>query len=142
MRSVAKNIFITVIVLTGIIFTSGVHDLFAYRESLYVPRVDYLNPQNGAVIEIGPRGSVTFSWKMVPIPGGGRHSYRFTLYKAEGYDVVESAVLGPDTYSFDVPAGKFEPGQRYRWQVKQRDTQTMQWSEYDNWYFKVAESAK
>ncbi len=140
MRGVMRKALITTIMLFCVMFTAQARDLSAYRESLFVPRVAYLNPDNGAEIELGGRSSIVFSWKMVPIPAGGRDSYKFTLYKGDGYDVVASVVLGPETFSFDVPASKFEPGKRYRWQVKQRDARTMEWSAYDSWYFQVANS--
>ncbi|MFA6079018.1 MAG: hypothetical protein WC779_04670 [Candidatus Omnitrophota bacterium] len=136
---------VTVVMLSCSMFAAAAGDVFAFRdsrESSYTPRVEYMNPANGAVVEMAGRSSIVFSWKMVPIPSGGRDSYRFTLYKAEGYEVVENAVLNSETFSFEVPAAKFEPGQRYRWQVKQRDSDSMQWSEYDSWYFKIAENAQ
>lgn len=102
-----------------------------------VPRVVYEKPQSQSVIDVSGNKGIVFEWARVPIPSNGRDSYRFVLYKGEGYDLVADQLLDPRTFSIEVPADKLENGMKYWWYVKQRDEITMQWSEYDIWYFSV-----
>ena len=102
-----------------------------------VPRVAYTNPISQSAVDISDGKAVVFAWAMLPIPGGTRDSYRFVLHKGDGYDMIFEKVMDPQTFSIEVPAGKFEAGMKYWWYVRQRDARTMEWSQYDTWYFKV-----
>lgn len=101
------------------------------------PQVVYESPYNDSTVDLKGKQSISFKWQMVPIPSGGREVYRFTLYKGDGYDVVLNKIIDSRTFFIEVPANMFEEGTRYRWRVMQRDSRTMNWSHYDNWYFEV-----
>lgn len=103
-----------------------------------VPKVVYSRPADGSVLDLTDKNNVVFEWQMVPIPSGGRETYKFVLLKAVGYEEVSSRTVDPRTFLAEVPADKFEAGTRYRWYVKQRDSKTLVWSQYDSRYFKVA----
>lgn len=100
-----------------------------------VPRVVYMKPADQSTVDITGKKGVVFEWARVPIPSNGRASYRLVLHKGSGYDLVYEENLDPRTFSVEVPADKFENGMKYWWYVKQRDDTTMEWSEYDIWYF-------
>lgn len=103
-----------------------------------VPNVAYLSPEDEITIDLTGKDSVTFKWKNVPIPGGGRDSYRFKLTKGFKYDFIVSQELGQGIFSIDVPADKFEDNSTYSWYVEQRDASLMVWSRHDTvWSFKV-----
>ncbi len=102
-----------------------------------VPKVAYTEPADGSVLDLTGKDKVIFAWRMVPIPSGNRETYKFVLFKGDGYLEVSSQLIGPRTFVAEVPADKFEPGASYRWYVKQRDARTLVWSQYDNWYFEV-----
>jgi hypothetical protein len=102
-----------------------------------VPRVIYVKPADGSVLDLTGKDTVAFEWRMVPIPSGNRETYKFVLFKGDGYEEVSSRIIDPRTFLTEVPADKFEDGMSYRWYVKQRDAKTLVWSQYDNWYFKV-----
>ena len=102
-----------------------------------VPRVVYTRPSDQSTVDVSGNKSIIFEWKQVPIPSGRRDSYKFVLNKGEGYNVVVDQVLDPGTFSIEVPAEKLEDGMAYWWYVKQRDGRTLEWSQYDIWYFKV-----
>ncbi|MCX5714012.1 MAG: hypothetical protein NT033_04210 [Candidatus Omnitrophica bacterium] len=103
-----------------------------------VPKVIYTKPADESVLGLTGQDKVVFEWQMVPIPSGSREVYKFVLFKGNGYEEVSSQTIDPRTFRAEVPADKFEPGARYRWYVKQRDAKTMVWSQYDSWYFEVA----
>jgi hypothetical protein len=103
-----------------------------------VPRVAYGRPPDGSVIDIGDDKDVVFEWCQVPMPSGGRDSFRFVMRKADAYGNIVDEKLSERVFSIAVPASKLERGQRYCWYVKQRDDRTNVWSEYDIWYFTVA----
>jgi len=103
-----------------------------------VPKVAYAKPQDGSVVEVSGNESVKFEWHEVPMPSGGRDSFRFVLHRGGGYDVVVNKVLDSRVFSIEVPARNFEDATTYSWYIKQRDGRTLVWSEYDIWYFKVA----
>ncbi len=103
-----------------------------------VPRVIYTKPADGSVLDLTDKDKVVFEWQMVPIPSGNRETYKFVLFKGDGYLEVSSQAIDPRTFRAEVPADKFEPGASYRWYVKQRDAKTLVWSQYDSWYFEVA----
>ena len=102
-----------------------------------VPKVAYANPADESKVDLTGADKLTFKWRKVPIPGGNRETYKFVLFKGDGYDEVLSQAVDPQTFSVDVPVDKFDDGARYRWYVKQRDARTLVWSQHDNWYFKV-----
>jgi len=102
-----------------------------------VPKVIYIKPADGSVVDLKDKDGVVFEWQMVPVPNGNRETYKFVLFKGDGYEEVSSLTIDPRTFSTEVPADKFEPGASYRWYVKQRDAKTLVWSQYDSWYFKV-----
>jgi hypothetical protein len=110
--------------------------------SATTPQPSYISPKNQSVVDLTGKDALTFKWDMVPIPGGGRDSYKFTLYKEFGNDVILSKTLAPDVYSIDVPADMFEDGGQYTWQVRQRDDNTMNWSLPERWSFRVVKGAK
>jgi len=103
-----------------------------------VPKVIYIRPADGSVLDLTGKDVIVFEWQKVPIPGGNREVYKLVLLKGYGYEVVFSQTIDPRTFSAQVPVDKFEAGTNYRWHVKQRDAKTLVWSQYDNWYFKVA----
>lgn len=105
--------------------------------SYEVPRVIYSSPKDGSEVDLSGKEALHFEWQMVPIPSGGRDSYRFTLYKKDGYEVLFREKIDSRTFSIDIKSEKFENETIYRWSVKQRDAKTMIWSNYDTWYFKV-----
>lgn len=102
-----------------------------------VPKVIYAKPADGSMLDLTGKDNVIFEWNMVPIPSGNRETYKFVLFKGDGYEEVASQIVDPRTFSIKIPADKFEPGVRYRWYVKQRDARTLVWSQHDNWYFGV-----
>ena len=102
-----------------------------------VPKVIYTKPADESILDLTGKDKVVFEWQMVPIPSGNRETYKFVLFKGDGYEEVSSQTIGPRTFRAEVPTGKFEPGTSYRWYVKQRDAKTLVWSQYDSWYFEV-----
>lgn len=103
-----------------------------------VPAVAYLSPEDETTIDLTGKTGITFKWQNAPVPGGGRHSYRFKLIKGFKYDFIVSEELGQGVFSIDVPADKFEDGVTYSWYVEQRDASLMAWSRHDTvWSFKV-----
>lgn len=102
-----------------------------------VPKVVYIKPADGAMLDLTGEEKVVFEWQMVPIPSGNREAYKFALFRGNGYEEISNQAINPRTFSTEVPADKFEPGVRYRWYVKQRDAKTLVWSQCDSWYFKV-----
>ncbi len=111
--------------------------LYAGSERLKVPRVAYLEPDNDSIVDLTSKTSLIFRWKQQPLPGGGRQSYRFRVYKGFSYEVVAGEEFKPDVFSVEIPADKFEDGALYSWHVQQRDDKNMLWSLYDTWSFKV-----
>ncbi len=102
-----------------------------------VPKVIYTKPADGSVLDLAGKDKIVFEWQMVPIPSGGRETYKFVLFKGGGYEEVSSQTIDPRTFLAEVPADKIESGASYRWYVKQRDAKTLVWSQYDSWYFEV-----
>ncbi len=102
-----------------------------------VPKVIYAKPADGSVLDMTDKDKILFEWRMVPIPSGGRETYKFVLFKGGGYEEVSSQVIDPRTFLAEVPADKFESGVSYRWYVKQRDAKTLVWSQHESWYFEV-----
>ena len=103
-----------------------------------VPKVIYTKPADGSVLDLTGKEKVLFEWQMVPIPSGNRETYKFVLFKGDGYVEVSSQTIDPRMFSAEVPVDKFKPGASYRWYVKQRDAKTLVWSQHDSWYFEVA----
>jgi len=133
MRTIALSVF-----LAMAIASAGACCEMSFEVGIpRTPAVVYQRPDNGEKVDLTGKDKLTFSWKMVLLPAGGREAYKFTLYRGDGYDVVVSQTIDPRTFSIDVPADKFEAGTRYRWKVKQRDSRTFDWSRADNWYFTV-----
>ncbi|MCX5665888.1 MAG: hypothetical protein NT036_02425 [Candidatus Omnitrophica bacterium] len=102
-----------------------------------VPKVIYTKPADGSALDLTGKERIVFEWQMVPIPSGNRETYKFVLFKGDGYQEVSSQMIDARTFRAEVPSDKFEPDARYRWYVKQRDAKTLVWSQYDSWYFKV-----
>jgi hypothetical protein len=121
--------------LLGALLVSGT--LFAIDTRVKPPMVAYLRPDDESTVDLTGKQALKFEWKSVPIPVNGRESYKITVYKGFGYDVVFSQVIDPRTFSVDVPTEKFEDGATYTWHVRQRDMGNMQWSRFDSWSFKV-----
>ena len=109
----------------------------AGNASRETPRVEYVRPANGSLVDLTGGKEVVFEWQRVPIPSGGRYCYKFNLYGEDGYKEIINQIVDPRTFSIAIPAENFENGKTYRWRVRQRDDVTMIWSLYDLWYFKV-----
>jgi len=103
----------------------------------FTPEVRYLSPKDENVVDLTGKESLLFSWKPVPIPGGGRLCYKFELFKGYGYDRIVNETLSHDNVAMVVPADMFENGSIYTWQVTQRDEMTRNWSRASRWVFKV-----
>ena len=101
------------------------------------PSVKYLTPADQSTVDLTGKESMVFTWNPVPVPAGGVQNYRFRLYKGFDYGSIFANDLEPRTWSIEVPSNIFEDGQTYTWRVQQRDAQTMNWSRYDTWSFKV-----
>lgn len=101
------------------------------------PSVSYLTPDNQSTIDLTGEESMIFTWRPVPAPAGGVQNYRFRVYKGFSYGAIFQKELDPRTWSVEVPSSIFEDGQIYTWRVQQRDAQTLAWSRYDTWSFKV-----
>jgi len=110
---------------------------YAGGERLKVPRVAYSEPKDQSAVDLTGKDALTFRWNDVPMPAGGRETFRFKVYKGFTYDLVVSKDIDEKTFSVDVPADKFVDGQTYTWGVQQRDARNMIWSRYDTWSFKV-----
>lgn len=107
------------------------------RERQDAPLVRYTFPKSESTVDLAGKKNLTFSWKGMPIPSGGRRAYRFTLYKGFGYEEVFKETLDFQVYSIDVPADKFENGVEYTWQVKQRSGRSGHWGKDNRWSFSV-----
>ena len=101
------------------------------------PTVKYIQPKSQSVVDITGKNSITFMWKRLPRPANGRENYKFELFKDYGYDRIINEILEHDVDSVEIPADKFENGQTYTWQVKQRDQKTRVWSMDKRWSFTV-----
>ena len=101
------------------------------------PSVSYHTPYNQSTVDLTGKESMVFTWMPVPFPSGGVQNYRFRIYKGYSYGSIFAKNLEPRIWSVEVPAGIFEDGQTYTWRVQQRDAQTLAWSRYDTWSFKV-----
>jgi hypothetical protein len=126
-----------VIIICAALTAANAYAEFAGRGRGRVPRVEYLEPNNDSSVDLTDKKVLTFRWRQVPIPSGGREVYKFTLYKGYGHDVVVSETLDRGIFSIEISADKFENGAVYSWYVKQRDGRSMIWSLFDNWNFKV-----
>lgn len=133
----AKNIVI--LMTTLIVLTAPDLSVFAGESKRdMVPNVPFLSPDDESTIDLTGKPGITFKWKSVPVPGGGRDSYRFKLIKGFKYDFIVSEQLKQGVFSIDIPADKFEDGTTYSWYVEQRDASLMVWSRHDTvWSFKV-----
>ncbi|MFA4981332.1 MAG: hypothetical protein WC592_02540 [Candidatus Omnitrophota bacterium] len=133
-----KILLLAAIIVISVVATTAV---FARRGAIGpagpVPRVSYIEPKNDSTVDLSGKDLLTFRWNNVPMPGGGRESFRFTLYKGRGYDVLVKKVIDERTFSIEVPSDMFEDGREYSWRVMQRDGKSMAWSRYDIWYFRV-----
>jgi len=133
-----KIIFLALIFIAVIIGFSAM-SCAGGSERDKVPNVAYLSPDDEITIDLTEKPFITFKWKSVPIPGGGRESYRFKLIKGFKYDFIVSETLGQGVFSIDVPADKFADGVTYSWYVEQHDASLMVWSRHDTvWSFKIA----
>ena len=104
----------------------------------YTPEVRYIAPGSESTVDLTKDKVVTFKWKPVPIPGGGRALYKFELFKGFDYERIMDKELARDAFFIDVPAAMFENGFTYTWQVKQRDERTRIWSTTRRWSFVVS----
>jgi len=101
------------------------------------PRVAYIQPKNQSTVDLTGKTGIIFRWNKVPMAAGGVHAYRFKIYKGFGYEVVVSKKLDRGVFEIEIPAAAFENGVAYTWKVQQRDDNSMNWSQYDIWNFKV-----
>lgn len=134
-----KKIFITAFLIMFSAASAYASDYGNVRAK--APRVEYTSPMNQSVVDLAGKGSLRFEWKQVPIPAGGRVSYRFVLYRGFGYDVVVKETLDAGVFFIEIPSEKFEDGRVYTWHVQQRDGRSMEWSIFTNWSFKVVKKA-
>ena len=112
------------------------------RERQDAPLVRYTFPKSESTVELTGKKNLTFRWKGMPIPSGGRRAYKFTLYKGFGYEEIFDKILDFQVYSIDVPADKFENGVEYTWQVKQRSKRSGHWGKDNRWSFKIERGKK
>ena len=105
------------------------------------PRVAYRHPENQSTVELTGKDSLKFAWNMVPMPAGGVECYRFKLYKGYEYNILITKKLDRGIFEVDIPASVFEDGATYTWKVQQRDANSMNWSPYDKWSFKVVKKS-
>jgi len=71
-----------------------------------VPKVIYIKPVDGSVLDLTGKDKVVFEWRMVPIPGGNRETYKFVLFKGYSYEEVSSQIIDPGTFRTEVSADK------------------------------------
>jgi len=125
------------VILAWVVLYPAIMPVFAAETRLMAPRVVYSAPDNDSVIDLTGKKTLTFAWKSMPTPAGGRSAYRITVYKGFSYDVVFTQDLDPEVFSVEVPVEKFDDGLTYSWIVKQRDASSSQWSRYNSWSFKA-----
>lgn len=102
------------------------------------PEVEYIQPRNDHDADLTGKESLTFEWRSLPKPGGGREAYRFELFEGaeDAYNRIYNADLRPDVYTMEIPADMFKDGMQYTWRVKQRDAHSSVWSRAgDRWRF-------
>ena len=99
--------------------------------------VPYTTPKDDSEVDLTNKEYLTFKWKRCPIPNGGRRSYRFTLYKGFGYEVLHKEKLTPDITSINISRDRFENDALYTWHVRQRSAWPVEWSPEVRWSFKV-----
>lgn len=134
-----RRIFLAFVIIAALLTTV---DTYAGDDRLSVPRVAYAEPGDQTTVNLAGKDDLTFRWNPVPMPAGGRETFRFKVYKGFGYDVIFSQDIDHRTFSADVPADKFIDGQTYTWRVQQRDARSMIWSLYDTWSFRVEKKDK
>ena len=101
------------------------------------PRVAYTQPRNQSIVDLTGKESLKFAWNKVPMASGGVECYRFKLYKGYDYNIIITKKLDRGIFEVNIPASVFEDGSVYTWKVQQRDSNSMNWSLYDKWSFKV-----
>ncbi len=103
---------------------------FCRAGNTYTPDVDYTQPRDDSEIDLAGRDSFLFEWRSVPIPAGGRETYRFEIFEESegGSDRIYSNDLEPDVFSIAVPSNMFKNGMQYTWRVRQRDEMSFNWS--------------
>ena len=101
------------------------------------PNVRYIYPKNEAIIDLTGKKSITFSWKSMPIPAGGRRAYRFKIFDGFGYEMVVNETLDFQVYSIEIPADTFKNDALYTWQVKQRSKKSGVWGKDNRWSFRI-----
>lgn len=133
-----KKTIISALIFAAVIIGFSAMSCAGGSERDKVPNVPHLSPDDETTIDLAGKPGITFKWKSVPIPGGGRAAYRFKLIKGFKYDFIVSEELTQGVFSIDVPADKFENGVTYSWYVEQRDASLMVWSRHDTvWSFKI-----
>jgi len=132
-----KRKFLIVTVLAAAATVMAIGNARAGDDRFKVPRVAYSEPKNQSTVDLTGKKTLTFRWNPVPMPAGGRETFRFKIYKGFSYDILVSQDIDSRTFSIDIPSDKFVGGQTYTWRVQQRDSQSMIWSLYDTWSFKV-----
>ncbi|MDD5440564.1 MAG: hypothetical protein PHS37_10310 [Candidatus Omnitrophica bacterium] len=130
-----KYIF-TVLLIAGLVVPAYARMGFNGAQ-VFVPEVEYETPKRQEIVDLSGQTVLAFRWRPTPIPSGGRKCYKFTLYSAFSYDVIQKETLDPKTTSVEVPAGIFENGKTYTWEVKQRDDRTGNWDHPRRWSFTV-----
>ncbi|MDD5681130.1 MAG: hypothetical protein PHI59_07805, partial [Candidatus Omnitrophica bacterium] len=63
-----------------------------------VPKVIYIKPADGSILDLTGKDKVVFEWQMVPIPSGNRENYKFVLLKRVGYEEVSSQTIDSRTF--------------------------------------------
>lgn len=129
--------FLIVAVTVAIITVMSIGNACAGDDRFSVPRVAYNEPKDQSTMDLTGKSMLTFKWSPVPMPAGGRETFRFKLYKGFSYYILVSQDIDRGTFSIDIPSDKFVNGQTYTWRVQQRDSRNMIWSLYDTWSFKV-----
>ena len=105
------------------------------------PRVAYSQPRDQSTVDLTGKESLKFTWNKIPMPAGGVECYRFKLYKGYEYDILITRKLDRGIFEIDIPVSVFEDGGTYTWKVQQRDANSMNWSPYDKWSFKVVKKS-
>jgi len=103
------------------------------------PRVRKIRPKDDSQVIIEDKG-VEFKWSLVPMPAGGRRTFRFKLFKGFGYGSIVKEELAQDITSITVQAEVFEDGQLYSWEIAQRGSEG--WSKSQRWSFTAIKEEK
>ena len=134
-RHMKKTLLFILIFMSMIFFTVEARGIYGRGEM--VPEVNYMAPKDESKIDLAGEKTLTFRWRRVPFPSGGRKCYKFIIFKGFSYESYFKKILEHNVTSIDVPVGIFEDGQVYSWQVKQQDDWSAAWSRNVWWSFKI-----